>query len=513
MTSLSDARAALDTEAKRLKAIALTDLFAADSGRVEKWTLSAPRLIADFSKQRLDDRARAALADLALAADFDGWRAKMFAGEVINPTENRPAMHWALRGPDAPDAVKAVRQHMADYARAIRPDIDAIVHLGIGGSDLGPRLIIDALKPLRAPGLDVRFAANVDGADVADSIEGLDPKRTLLIVASKTFTTQETLSNAQFVRAWGPEHLAAVTAAPETAAAWGVPADNVFAFWDWVGGRYSLWSSVGLVCEIALQDNAFARVLDGAAEMDAHFKSAPFGENMPALAAAIQCWNREFLGRGSYAMIPYAERLRLLPAYLQQLEMESNGKRVSRDGAPIARASAGVTWGAAGTNAQHSFFQLLHQGVDEIPVEFVLNMGAHEGPADHRAKLFANALAQTRALMVGKSQEAVRAEMLAKGASAEDSARLAPHRTFPGNRASTMIGMDALSPEALGALIASYEHRTFTQAVLSGVNAFDQWGVELGKQMANELLPTLEAGAATDGLDASTAAWISRLKQ
>jgi glucose-6-phosphate isomerase len=234
---------------------------------------------------------------------------------------------------------------------------------------------------------------------------------------------------------------------------------------------------------------------------------------MPALAAAIQCWNREFLGHGSYAMIPYAERLRLLPAYMQQLEMESNGKRVSRDGEPIARASAGVTWGAAGTNAQHSFFQLLHQGVDEIPVEFVLNMGTHEGPADHRAKLFANALAQTRALMVGKSTEAVHTEMLAKGASEAEAARLAPHRTFPGDRASTMIGMQALTPEALGALIAFYEHRTFTQAVLSGINAFDQWGVELGKQMANELLPTLESSASPDGLDASTAAWISRLTQ
>jgi glucose-6-phosphate isomerase len=273
-----------------------------------------------------------------------------------------------------------------------------------------------------------------------------------------------------------------------------------------------LWSSVSLVCELALEHGVFDALLDGAAEMDAHFRAAPFAKNVPALAAAIQHWNREARGRTSYAMIPYSERLRLLPAYLQQLEMESNGKRVSRDGAPFAHAAAGVTWGAAGTNAQHSFFQLLHQGRDEIPVEFVLIEGEHEGPQEHRAKLFANALAQTRALMVGKSEAAALAEMRAKGMSDSEAAKLAPHRAFPGNRASTMIGMDALSPEALGALLAFYEHRTFTQAVLSGINPFDQWGVELGKEMANQLAPALEGGAAPAGLDASTAAWVERLK-
>ncbi|MEJ0059399.1 MAG: glucose-6-phosphate isomerase [Terricaulis sp.] len=512
-TVRDSAAARIAAEAQRLSSTSLLDLFAADPGRFGKWTRQAPHLYADFSKQKLDDSAFAALAGLAEAADFEGWRAKMFAGEVVNATEGRAARHWQLRDPEAPAEIMETRARMHHFAHEIEAsDINAIIHLGIGGSDLGPRLLIDALKPFRRPGLTVRFAANVDGADVADAIEGLDPKRTLLIVVSKTFTTQETLANAAFVRAWGPAIICAATAAPQKAVEWGVPAEMVFPFWDWVGGRYSLWSSVSLVCELALQHGVFDALLDGAAEMDAHFRAAPFAKNLPALAAAIQHWNREARGRTSYAMIPYSERLRLLPAYLQQLEMESNGKRVSRDGAPIAHASAGVTWGAAGTNAQHSFFQLLHQGRDEIPVEFVLIEGDHEGPEEHRAKLFANALAQTRALMVGKSESAALAEMRAKGLSESEAAKLAPHRAFPGNRASTMIGMDALSPEALGALLAFYEHRTFTQAVLSGINPFDQWGVELGKEMANQLAPALEGGAAPEGLDASTAAWVERLK-
>ncbi|MBC7770488.1 MAG: glucose-6-phosphate isomerase [Phycisphaerales bacterium] len=483
----------VEAHAARLTNARLLDLFS-DPNRVRSLTYEAPHLTADFSKQRIDSAALAAFEKLAEAADFDGWRAKMFAGEVVNTSEGRAAMHWRLRDPNAPAEVKDALAEMAAFSARIRPQIDAIVHLGIGGSDLGPRLVMDALKPLKYSGLDVRFAANVDGADVADAIEGLDPKRTVLIAVSKTFTTQETLANADFVRAWGPAHLAAATAAPDKAIAWGVPSDNVFQFWDWVGGRYSLWSSVSLVCAVALKERAFERLLNGAAAMDAHFQNASFLENLPAISAAVQMWNREALSHGSYAAIPYAERLRLLPAWLQQLEMESNGKRVTRDGALLERSACAVTWGAAGTNAQHSFFQLLHQGVDEIPVEFIVNAGPQEGPPSHRAKVYANALAQARALMVGKTQEN------------------ALHRTFPGNRASTMMAIDALTPEALGALLAFYEHRTFAQAVLAGVNPFDQWGVELGKEMANALLPALEGGAAPADVDASTAQWIERLK-
>ncbi len=510
--TMNEAWTNVETEAARLRGAALLDLFAADPKRAESLTLEAPHLQADFSKQRIDAAALSALGALAQAAAFDGWRGKLFGGEVVNTTENRAARHWALRAPSPPPEVENVRIAMAQFAQRIRPEIDAIIHIGIGGSDLGPRLIMDALKPMRVAGIDVRFAANVDGADVADAIEGLDPKRTLLIVVSKTFTTQETIANADFVRAWGPAHLAAATAAPDKAIAWGVPPQNVFAFWDWVGGRYSLWSSASLVCAVALRDNAFDRLLSGAAEMDAHFRDTPFASNLPALSAAVQMWNREALGHGSYALIPYAERLRLMPAWAQQLEMESNGKGVTRDGAPLQRSACAVTWGAAGTNAQHSFFQLLHQGADEIPVEFVVNAGPQEGPSSHRAKVYANALAQARALMVGKSAAQAKAEMIAKGVSEAEASRLAPHRAFTGNRASTLMAIDALTPEALGALLAFYEHRTFAEAVLSGINPFDQWGVELGKEMANALLPALEGGTPPADLDASTAFWVLQLR-
>lgn len=484
---------AIAAEAARLKSAKLLDLFAADPQRAERLTFSAPHLVADFSKQRIDAPALTAMARLAKAAAFDAWRAKMFAGEIVNTTENRPAMHWLLRAPEPPAEVAATRVKMNAFAQQIRREIDTIIHLGIGGSDLGPRLVMDALQPFRIPGINVRFAANVDGADVADAIKWIDPKRTLLVVASKTFTTQETISNAAFVRAWGPKHIAAATAAPDKAIAWGVPAGNVFPFWDWVGGRYSLWSSVSLCCAIALAAGPFQRMFAGAAEMDAHFRDAPFARNLPAISAAIEMWNREALGHFSHALIPYSERLRLLPTYLQQVEMESNGKRVSREGEMLARSACAVTWGAAGTNAQHSFFQLLHQGVEEIPIEIVVNAGPHEGPASHRAKVFANALAQARALMLGKDSSD-------------------PHRAFPGDRASTLMAIDALSPESLGALLAFYEHRTFTQGVLAGINSFDQFGVELGKDMANQLLPALEGGQAPTDLDASTAAWLKRLK-
>ncbi len=516
--TMNEAWTKVETEAARLRDAKLVDLFAADPDRVTTLTVEAPHLKADFSKQRIDGAALGAMNALAQAADFDDWRAKLFSGAVVNTTESRAARHWALRITDPPggdNEVTAVLDRMHDFAHEIAEsgDFDAVIHLGIGGSDLGPRMVLDALKAYRRPNLIVRFASNVDGADVADAIEGLDPKRTVLIVASKTFTTQETLANAAFVRAWGPVRIAAATAAPEKAIAWGLAESDVFPFWDWVGGRYSLWSSVSLVCEIALTHRVFFRILEGAEEMDTHFRGTPFTHNLPALSAAVQMWNREALGHGSYALIPYAERLRLLPAWAQQLEMESNGKGVTRDGDALRRSACAVTWGAAGTNAQHSFFQLLHQGIDEIPVEFIVNAGEQEGPPSHRAKVYANALAQARALMVGKSAAQAKAEMITNGVSEAEAARLAPHRAFTGNRASTMMAIDGLTPEALGALLAFYEHRVFAEAVLAGINPFDQWGVELGKEMANALLPALEGGATPADLDASTAAWVRQLKR
>lgn len=503
----------LESEALRVRRAGLSSLFAADSGRAAQWTISAPHLTVDLSKQRLDPAVAAALAALAGAAEFDAWRARLFAGDPVNVTEKRAAMHWALRAPNPSAEIEETRARIAAFARDLQ-GIDAIVHLGIGGSDLGPRLVYDALKPLRRRDITLRFAANIDGADIADALDGLDAARTLVIVVSKTFTTLETLANGNAARAWlgDDARLVAVTAAPDKAKAWGVAADRIFPFWDSIGGRYSLWSAVGLALEIALEPGTIARLHAGAAEMDAYFQHTPFAESAIGLSAGVQLINRECFGRASYALIPYVQRLKLLPAWMQQLEMESNGKRVDRDGRPIARASAGVTWGEPGTTAQHSFFQLLHQGVEEIPVEFVLALHGSEGPASHRLPLLANALGQARALMLGKSEAEAKAEMMKAGVSEAEAARLAPHRTFPGDRASTIIGLDALTPEALGALLAFYEHRTFTQAVLAGINPFDQYGVELGKEMANALTPVLEGARGVDGLDASTAAWVGRVK-
>lgn len=500
-------------DAFRLHATTLSDLFAADPQRTARFTFRAPHLTLDLSRQRIDGKVLKDFERVGEARDLAGWLARMFTGEIVNTTEGRAARHVALRAADAPAEVVETRARMRAFANEVAAQgIEAVLHIGIGGSDLGPRLVADALKDHRRAGMTLRFASNIDGADFADAVEGLDPAKTLVIAVSKTFTTLETLFNAQLARDWlgadAGARFAAVTAAPARAQAWGIAEERIFPFWDWVGGRYSLWSAVGLSAAIALQDGVFDRFLAGAAEMDAHLFDAPFEANVPVLAACAQAFNREALGRGSYAAVPYAHRLQLLPAYLQQLEMESNGKRVDRDGAELPRAAAAITWGAAGTNAQHSFFQLLHQGAYEIPVEFIVVKDAGGGG---RAPLLANALAQAQALMHGQTQGEAEAAMRAKGMSEAEAKRLAPHRTFPGDRASTLLALDDLSPESLGALLAFYEHRTVAQAFLAGVNPFDQYGVELGKEMAGQLTPAIE-GKAPAPDEPATAAWVERLK-
>jgi glucose-6-phosphate isomerase len=520
---------AIDAHAADLQRGRILDLFAADTNRANAFTFQAPHLTIDVSKERFDARARALMLDLARAQNLEGWRGKMFAGEEINTTEHRAVLHTALRG-HAPtreleDEIETVRARVRAFASDFRGGaitgvtgraLNAIVHIGIGGSDLGPRLVVDALKARRAPGIELRFAANVDGAEIADAIEGLDPERTLVIVVSKTFTTQETLANAGYARAWlrgtlrrddVSAHLVAVTAAPERAIAWGVDSDRAFPFWDFVGGRYSLWSAVGLSAACALEAGAFGDLIEGAAAMDEHFHFAELEANAPVLAACVHTWNRCALGAASYLCAPYGRRFQLLPAWLQQLEMESNGKRVTRDGAALERPAQGVTWGEPGTNAQHSFFQLIHQGVTPIPVEFICAADGAEGPPSHRALLLSNMLAQAQALLAGKSEAEALRELQAAGAPAE----FAPHKTFPGDRPSTIIALDALTPQALGALLAFYEHRTFVQGVLMGVNSFDQWGVELGKILAGPLAGALEGKGAPSETDPSTLAWIERL--
>jgi len=515
----------------------LADLFKVEPDRVADFAVEAAGLRLDLSKQPWSKADLETALELARAADVEGARTRQFAGAPINASEGRPALHMALRAPFGADfkadgvpvsgEVEASRAAMAAFAQAVRSGarkgctgqpFDAIVHIGIGGSDLGPRLVWEALRPL-SPQIDLRFAANVDPAELAFALAGLDPATTLVMVVSKTFTTLETLANAEAARAWlraavgeaGDAHLVAVSAAPAVARAFGVPDDQVFGFGEWVGGRYSVWSAVSLSVAVALGYEVFDKLLAGAAAMDAHFLAAPLQANAPVLLALAHVFNRNGLGRPARAVVPYAQRLRLLPAWLQQLEMESNGKRVTQAGAPVAQATATAVFGDAGTNGQHAFFQLLHQGTDVIPVDFVAVREAREGDPAAQAKLLANVIAQAEALMVGRAESEVRAELVAKGLAPGAVDALAPQRAFPGNRPSSFILLERLDPESLGALLALYEHKTFVEGVLWGINSFDQWGVELGKTLASRVLQEWGSGAA-GAHDPSTADLIARLR-
>ena len=534
---LDAAWARFDAAAERGAGVRILDLFAAEPDRLARLSLGAAGVSLDLSKQSWSAAGLDACLALAQAAGVVEARARLFAGEAVNVSEGRAVLHPALRagaagrfsaqGQPVSDAVQASRMKMRDLAEGVRSGairgatgerFRAVVHIGIGGSDLGPRLVWEALKPVSSA-IELRFAANVDPAEIEEALAGLDPASTLVVVVSKTFTTLETLANAQAARTWlqaalGKEganaHLAAVSAAPERAAAFGVAPERVFAFWDWVGGRFSVWSTVGLSCAIGLGWDAFEGFLAGAALMDAHFVSAPLARNAPVLLALAQIWNRNGLARGARAVVPYAQRLRLLPAFLQQLEMESNGKRVRRDGRPALRATAPVVFGDAGTNGQHAFFQLLHQGTDVIPVEFVAVVEA-DGDSTMQKKLLANCLAQGEALLLGRDEAELARELEGQGLPRERIEALAPQRAFPGNRPSSLLVLERLTPETLGALIALYEHKTFVEGVVWQINSFDQWGVELGKTLATRILGELEGGT-TLPHDPSTAAWVGRLK-
>lgn len=532
--ALADAWSALDRAAARDGEARIVDQFAADSARMARMTAEAAGLYLDLSKQSWTRAGFEACLDLARAADVEGRRSALFAGEAINGTEGRAVLHPALRASRGADfhalgepvsaEVDAVRADMAAYAHAVRAGTEtgatgkaftAIVHVGIGGSDLGPRVVWDALKPL-APAIDLRFVANIDPRDMAEALTGLDPETTLVIVVSKTFTTQETLANAEAARAWLaaalPEagrdrHFIGVTAAPDRARAFGCA--RTFAFRDWVGGRYSLWSAVSLSCVIALGPEVFEGLLAGAAAMDDHFARAPLDQNAPVLMALAQIWNVDGLGRPARTVAPYAHALRRLPAFLQQLEMESNGKRVHRDGSPVTRQTCPVVFGEPGTNGQHAFFQQIHQGPQVVPAEFVIVRSTHEDAPE--SPLWSNALAQGQALMLGKTTAQAHAELIAAGADPAEADRLASHKTFPGNRPSTAIVMERVTPETVGALLALYEHKTFVEGVIWDINSFDQWGVELGKVLAKAILKDVAAGGASDRLDPSTAGLLNRL--
>lgn len=518
--------------------VRILDRFAAEPDRLERLTTDAAGLHLDLSKQAWSLDGFEAALTLARASGVEAARASLFAGERVNRSEGRAVLHPALRAPQGAEFradgesvsgdVEEGRRAMQAFVEGVRSGkiagsagrpFRAVLHIGIGGSDLGPRLVWEALRPLDAP-IELRFAANVDGAEIAAALHGLDPVETLVVIVSKTFTTQETMANAQAARAWlraalgegADVHLAAVSAAPETAGRFGVAPERVFGFRDWVGGRFSVWSAVGLSCAIGLGWEAWQAFLDGAAAMDRHFVEAPPERNAPVLLAMAQVFNANGLGRRARAVAPYAQRLRLLPAFLQQLEMESNGKSVTADGRPVPHPTAPAVFGDAGTNGQHAFFQLLHQGTDVIPVEFVAVAESDEGPPGAHAKLLANCLAQAEALMIGRSEAEVRRELEGKGLSSAAVDELAPQRTFTGDRPSTLILLDRLTPERLGALLALYEHKTFVEGVLWGINSFDQWGVELGKTLAARILPELEGGAVGEH-DPSTAALITRLRR
>jgi len=507
----------------------LRQAFAHDRARFESLSFEAPEVFADLSKNLVDAPTLALLQQLAAQCELPARRDAMLSGAIANPTEGRAVLHTALRAPPGAGPhsaeVQATLAAMLAYAERMRADeaITDIVNIGIGGSDLGPAMAVAALEPFALPRQHVHFVSNVDGHDLAPLLARLDARHTLFIVASKTFTTQETMANAEAARAWFVQqggtdvarHFAATTTHVQAAAAFGIT--TTFGFWDWVGGRYSLWSAIGLPLAIAIGSDGFRALLAGAHAMDRHFATAPVAANLPLLLGLLDLWSRNFHGHSSRCIAPYHQGLKRLPAYLQQLEMESNGKRVDLAGRTLPFATSPVVWGEPGTNGQHAYFQMLHQGSDVIPVEFILVKHTRHGqPLLHaqHAKLLANALAQSQALLQGKTEAEAAAERVPTAGAGFDAAQLARHRSFPGNRPSTSFVLDALTPSSLGALLALYEHRVWTSGALWGINSFDQWGVELGKALANQLLPRLLPGpqfGQGQGLDGSTAGLLARL--
>ena len=523
---------ALETHAIEAEDWQMRGLFAADPQRFPKLTVDAAGLFLDYSKNRLDATTLDLLADLARERGVEAQRDAMFAGERINLSEHRAVLHTALRAPrdaalvvdgqDVTGDVHAVLDRMRVFSDAVRAGtwlgysgkpITDIVNIGIGGSDLGPKMVCLALRQYSHPRLKLHFVSNVDGHDMDAALGQVDPETTLFIIASKTFTTSETMMNAQTARAWFVQHapkgelarhFVAVSTNTEAIKAFGIDPANMFPFWDWVGGRYSVWSAIGLAVALAVGFGHFSDLLAGAHAMDQHFVQAPLEANMPVLLALVGFWNRQFLGCSSVSIAPYHQDLSRFPAYLQQLDMESNGKRVTKGGQPVDTPTCPVIWGDCGTNGQHAYFQLLHQGTDVTPIDFIAALRPAHELGNHHAALLANCFAQSEAFMRGKTLDEVRIDLQAQGLSLAEIEALAPHKTFPGNRPSNTILMEYLTPYTLGALTALYEHKTFVQGVIWDVNSFDQWGVELGKVLAKKIEAELTGAATPDAHDSST---------
>ncbi len=538
----SPAWRALASHAGSLRDVHLRHLFAADPGRFDRLSFGFEDMLVDISKHRITDETLRLLLDLARACDVEGWRGRMFRGEPINNTEGRAVLHVALRnrsnrpimvdGVDVMPAVNEVLGRIRGFAEQVRDGawlghtgepITDVVNIGIGGSDLGPLMVCQALEPYASPRLRAHFVSNVDGAHITHVLRGLDPATTLFIVASKTFTTQETMTNAGSARSWlverlGSEaavarHFVAVSTNAKAVAAFGIDTDNMFGFWDWVGGRYSLWSAIGLPIALHVGYDRFVELLAGAHAMDRHFAETPLERNLPVLLGMLGVWYNNFLGAESWAILPYDQHLARLPAYLQQGDMESNGKGVRRDGTHVDYQTGPIIWGEPGTNGQHAFFQLIHQGTKLIPCDFLAAAVSLTPLGDHHPKLLANFFAQTEALAFGKTADEVRVELQAQGMSGEALEALLPHKVFPGNRPSTSILYEKLTPHRLGSLIALYEHRIFVQGVIWGIDSYDQWGVELGKQLASRILPELADDRPVTAHDGSTNGLINQFKR
>jgi glucose-6-phosphate isomerase len=536
----SAAASALEQHYQASKNRLMRELFAQDGERFARFSVEGAGLFLDYSKNPIDEKTVQLLLTLAQDAELEARRNAMFAGEKINTTEHRAALHTALRAPadasikvdgqNVVPQVQAVLQQMGQFSEEVRSGawrgydgqaITDVVNIGIGGSFLGPKMTCQALRTLAHPRIATHFVSNVDGHDLAALLGRINPATTLFIVASKTFTTSETMTNAHSARNWflqhGKEadlarHFVAVSTNLEAVQKFGIAAKHMFPFWDWVGGRYSVWSAIGLPLVLAIGIDAFREFLAGGHEMDRHFQRAPLAQNLPVLLALIGIWNRNFHQHHSISIAPYHQDLQFFPSYLQQLEMESNGKRVKLDGTPIDAASCPVIWGDVGTNGQHAYFQLLHQGSEVTPVDFIAALKPNHTLPGHQALLLANCFAQSEALMRGRNADEVRDDLKAQGLPAEEIAHLLPHRLFPGNRPSNTILIDALSPRTLGALIALYEHKVFVQGVIWGINSFDQWGVELGKVLAKNIATELTQQSQPELHDSSTNGLIARAR-
>lgn len=541
-SSSAEAFSALQTHHARIKNRHMRDLFAEDADRFERFSLRHEDLLLDYSKNRIDEETMTLLRATARAADVEGWRERMFRGDKINQTEGRAVLHVALRydgdepievdGKDVMPEVRAVRAQMAAFADRVRDGdwrghggkrITDIVNIGIGGSDLGPAMVCAALAPYQHPKLRAHFVSNVDGADIAAVLAEVDPESTLFIVASKTFTTQETLTNAHTARRWllqhfsGDEkaiekHFVAVSTNTEKVREFGIDPENMFRFWDWVGGRYSLWSAIGLSIMVMIGPAHFAELLAGGASMDRHFREAPLEQNMPVTLALLGIWYINFFGSESHAILPYDQNLYRFADYFQQGDMESNGKSVDRQGNPVDYATGPVIFGQPGTNGQHAFYQLIHQGTPLIPSDFLAAANPNHELLDHHEILLSNYFAQPEALMKGRTAEQTRQVLREGGLPEEKVEALVPFCTFPGNKPTNSLLYERLTPRTLGMLIALYEHKIFVQGVIWNINSFDQWGVELGKTLAKVIQPELASNEPVTSHDASTNGLINYYK-